>query len=87
MNTLTLKDLPDELASSGNSLLSMIMQLSMSVGSRLPDCCSACTVSTISAPTPRRASGLLYTYLSMAVIIALPAFIFARVPNDTTKTS
>jgi hypothetical protein len=32
MNTLTLKDLPDDLASSGNSLLSMIMQLSMSVG-------------------------------------------------------
>lgn len=32
MNTLTLKDLPDDLASSGNSLLSMIMQLSMSIG-------------------------------------------------------
>ena len=32
MNTLTLKDLPDNLASSGNSLLSMIMQLSMSIG-------------------------------------------------------
>ena len=32
MNTLTLKALPDDLASSGNSLLSMIMQLSMSVG-------------------------------------------------------
>ena len=32
MNTLTLKDLPDELASSGNSLLSMVMQLSMSIG-------------------------------------------------------
>ena len=29
MNTLTLKDLPDEQASSGNSLLSMVMQLSM----------------------------------------------------------
>jgi DHA2 family multidrug resistance protein-like MFS transporter len=27
----------------------------------------------------------LYTYLSMAVIIALPAFIFARVPDDTSK--
>ena len=64
----------DELASSGNSLLSMIMQLSMSVGSRLPDCCSACTVSTISAPTPRRASGL-YTYLSMAVIISPALFL------------
>ena len=24
----------------------------------------------------------LYTYLSMAVIIALPALIFSRVPND-----
>jgi DHA2 family multidrug resistance protein-like MFS transporter len=70
MNTLTLKDLPDELASS-NSLLSMIMQLSMS-GGRSPDC-SACTGSTISARHPRRASGLFYT-LSMAVIIA-PAFI------------
>jgi DHA2 family multidrug resistance protein-like MFS transporter len=31
MNTLTLKDL-DDLASSGNSLLSMVMQLSMSIG-------------------------------------------------------
>ena len=32
MNTLTLKDLPDELASGGNSLLSMVMQLSLSIG-------------------------------------------------------
>jgi hypothetical protein len=32
MNTLTLKDLDRELASSGNSLLSMIMMLSMSLG-------------------------------------------------------
>ena len=32
MNTLTLKELPDNLASSGNSLLSMIMQLAMSIG-------------------------------------------------------
>ncbi len=31
MNTLTLIDLPDEFASSGNSLLSMIMQLSIAV--------------------------------------------------------
>ena len=28
---------------------------------------------------------VFYTYLSMAVIIALPAFIFARVPDDTRK--
>ncbi|MFW1981613.1 MFS transporter, partial [Acinetobacter baumannii] len=32
MNTLTLKDLPQKDASSGNSFLSMIMMLSMSIG-------------------------------------------------------
>jgi hypothetical protein len=32
MNTLTLRDLDGELASSGNSLLSMVMMLSMSLG-------------------------------------------------------
>jgi MFS family permease len=32
MNTLTLRDLEGELASSGNSLLSMVMMLSMSLG-------------------------------------------------------
>ena len=32
MNTLTLKDLPQHDASSGNSFLSMIMMLSMSIG-------------------------------------------------------
>ncbi|STQ60657.1 putative multidrug resistance protein [Pseudescherichia vulneris] len=42
MNTLTLKDLPDAQASSGNSLLSMIMQLSMSIGVTVAGCCSAC---------------------------------------------
>ena len=32
MNTLTLRDLDGELASSGNSLLSMVMMLAMSLG-------------------------------------------------------
>jgi len=27
----------------------------------------------------------LYTYISMAVIIALPALVFTRVPEDTRK--
>ncbi|PHK79989.1 hypothetical protein CR082_25705, partial [Salmonella enterica subsp. enterica serovar Typhimurium] len=31
-NNLTLKDIPDTLASSGKSVLSMIMKLSMSIG-------------------------------------------------------
>ena len=32
MNTLTLRDLDGELASGGNSLLSMVMMLAMSLG-------------------------------------------------------
>ncbi|HCM9563703.1 TPA: multidrug transporter subunit MdtD [Enterobacter hormaechei subsp. steigerwaltii] len=86
MNTLTLKDLPDELASSGNSLLSMIMQLSMSVGVTVAGLLLGMYGQHhLSADTPVAHQVFLYTYLSMAVIIALPAFIFASVPNDTTK--
>jgi DHA2 family multidrug resistance protein-like MFS transporter len=39
----------------------------------------------LSVDTPVAHQVFLYTYLSMAVIIALPAFIFARVPDDTSK--
>ncbi len=86
MNTLTLKDLPDELASSGNSLLSMIMQLSMSVGVTIAGLLLGMYGQHhLSVDTPVAHQIFLYTYLSMAVIIALPAFIFARVPDDTSK--
>lgn len=75
MNTLTLKDLPDELASSGNSLLSMIMQLSMSVGVTVTGLLLGMYGQHhLSADTPVAHQVFLYTYLSMAVIIALPAF-------------
>lgn len=86
MNTLTLKDLPDALASSGNSLLSMIMQLSMSIGVTLAGLLLGMYGQHhISVDTPVAHQVFLYTYISMAVVIALPAVIFARVPNDTTK--
>lgn len=39
----------------------------------------------LSVDTPVAHQVFMYTYLSMAVIIALPAFIFARVPDDTSK--
>jgi DHA2 family multidrug resistance protein-like MFS transporter len=52
MNTLTLKDLPDDLASSGNSLLSMVMQLSMSIGVTIAGLLLG-MYSTISASTRR----------------------------------
>jgi len=86
MNTLTLKDLPDELASSGNSLLSMIMQLSMSVGVTIAGLLLGMYGQHhLTADSPVVHQVFLYTYLSMAVIIALPAIVFARVPDDTSK--
>jgi DHA2 family multidrug resistance protein-like MFS transporter len=74
MNTLTLKDLPDDLASSGNSLLSMIMQLSMSIGVTVAGLLLGMYGQHhLSVDTPVAHQVFLYTYLSMAVIIALPA--------------
>ncbi|MES0237604.1 MFS transporter [Citrobacter sedlakii] len=86
MNTLTLKDLPDELASSGNSLLSMIMQLSMSIGVTVAGLLLGMFGQQhITADSGATHTVFLYTWLCMAVIIALPAIVFARVPNDTHK--
>lgn len=86
MNTLTLKDLPDEQASSGNSLLSMIMQLSMSIGVTVAGLLLGMFGQQhITADSGATHTVFIYTWLCMAVIIALPAFIFARVPHDTHK--
>jgi DHA2 family multidrug resistance protein-like MFS transporter len=86
MNTLTLKDLPDELASGGNSMLSMVMQLSMSIGVTVAGLLLGMYGHHQLAPdSPVVHSVFLYTYLSMAAIVALPALVFARVPKDTTK--
>lgn len=88
MNTLTLKELPDDLASSGNSLLSMVMQLSMSIGVTVAGLLLGMYGQHhVSADSAATHQVFLYTYLSMAVIIALPALIFARVPDDISKNA
>ena len=88
MNTLTLKDLPDDLASSGNSMLSMVMQLSMSIGVTLAGMLLGLFGQQhISADAATTHQVFLYTYLSMAVIIALPACLFSRVPDDTASNT
>lgn len=84
MNTLTLKDLPDALASGGNGLLSMVMQLSMSLGVTVAGLLLGAFGHQHLTPESAR-SVFLYTYISMAVIIALPALVFTRVPEDTRK--
>ena len=82
MNTLTLKDLRDDLASSGNSLLSMVMQLSMSIGVTIAGLLLGLYGQQhMSLDAASTHQVFLYTYLSMAAIIALPALIFP-VPDD-----
>lgn len=86
MNTLTLKDLPDALASGGNSMLSMVMQLSMSIGVTVAGLLLGTFGHQQLAPDSAVVhSVFLYTWISMAAIVALPALVFARVPKDTTK--
>ena len=88
MNTLTLKDLPDDLASGGNSLLSMIMQLSMSIGVTVAGLLLGMYGHQhVAVDSGTSHSVFMYTYFSMAVIIALPALIFVRVPDDTSKNA
>lgn len=87
MNTLTLKDLPDDVASGGNSLLSMNMQLSMSLGVSTAGILLGIFAEGrhLTVSSPETSHVFLYTYLSMAVIIALPALLFMRVPPDRCK--
>ncbi|AHG18997.1 transporter [Chania multitudinisentens RB-25] len=83
MNTLTLKDLPDRLASSGNSLLSMVMQLSMSLGVSMAGILlGSFAHHQVVADSPAIHSAFIYSYGCMALIIALPALVFARVPAN-----
>lgn len=94
MNTLTLKDLPDDLASSGNSLLSMVMQLSMSIGVTIAGLLLGLYGQQhMSLDAASTHQVFLYTYLSMAAIIALPALIFswyrmtsAAIPSSVDAT-
>lgn len=84
MNTLTLKDLPDRLASSGNSLLSMVMQLSMSLGVSIAGILiGSFAHHQVVTDSPAIHSAFIYSYGCMALIIALPALAFARVPPDS----
>ena len=68
------------MASSGNSLLSMVMQLSMSIGVTIAGLLLGMYGQQhISVDAPAAHQVFLYTYLSMAVIIALPgAHLFPR---------
>ncbi|WP_428943502.1 multidrug transporter subunit MdtD [Pantoea sp. FN060301] len=87
MNTLTLKALPDDLTSSGNSLLSMVMQLSMSIGVTVAGLLLGTFGQQALAGSPVLHQAFIYSWLCVAVVIALPALIFWRVPLDASKNA
>ncbi|QHM71611.1 multidrug transporter subunit MdtD [Mixta intestinalis] len=87
MNTLTLKELPDNLASSGNSLLSMVMQLSMSIGVTIAGLLLGAFGHHAAADSPMAHETFIHTWLCVALIIALAALVFWRVPKENSKNA
>ncbi|MBO9665350.1 MAG: multidrug transporter subunit MdtD [Bdellovibrio sp.] len=88
MNTLTLKDLETRLASSGNSLFSMIQMLAMSFGVAT----AGALLSTFSQHYPGTQEGSMAleafraTFICMGVITCSSAFIFHQLPTELKST-
>lgn len=81
MNTLTLKDLPQQDASSGNSFLSMIMMVSMSIGVAL----AGTLVNMFSAyyGTEQIEMAFHSTLILLGCINLITAIIFWQIPKNT----
>ena len=81
MNTLTLKDLPQQDASSGNSFLSMIMMVSMSIGVALAG--TLVNVFTAYWGTDHIVMAFHNTLIVLGCINLITAAIFWHIPKDT----
>ena len=81
MNTLTLKDLPQQDASSGNSFLSMIMMVSMSIGVAL----AGTLVNVFSAYFDANHITVAFhaTLICLGCINIITALIFWQIPKET----
>ena len=82
MNTLTLKDLPQQDASSGNSFLSMIMMLSMSIGVALAG--TLVNVFTAYLGTDQIVTAFHWTLICLGSINIITAIIFWQIPKNTS---
>lgn len=83
MNTLTLKDLPEGKTSSGNSLMSMVMIFTMSLGVAV----SAALLALFnSVSDTQQANHHLFpfqaSFVCLGVIAIVTSFIFAQLPKD-----
>lgn len=83
MNTLTLKDLPPHDASSGNSFLSMIMMLSMSIGVAL----ASALVNLFSQYVGQAqiVQAFQMTLICLGLINIVTAYIFWHIPKNTPR--
>lgn len=81
MNTLTLKDLTQQDASSGNSFLSMIMMLSMSIGIALAG--TLLNTFTVYFTETHITQAFHYTLICLGAINIITALIFFQIPKDT----
>lgn len=92
MNTLALGDLDDARASSGNSLLSVVMQLSMSLGVAAAGALLAAFAAPTAVPSGDELLGTFHaTYICMGLLSALAAGIFFQLgrregPTGPTAT-
>lgn len=82
MNTLTLKDLPQQDASSGNSFLSMIMMLSMSIGVALAG--TLVNIFEARLGIEHITSAFHLTLICLGFINVITALIFWKIPKDTS---
>ncbi len=87
MNTLTLGDLDERTASSGNSLLAVVMQLSMSLGVAT----SSAFLLMFAQGVPRTDGPAMVpafhaTYLALGVMAAMAAFIFHQLRRDEGRS-
>ena len=87
MNTLTLKELPDTLASSGNSLLSMVMQLSMSTGVTLAGLLLASSGHAALADTVALRHTFSMAWLLIGLFLWLPIIVFWFVPEELSRNT
>jgi len=85
INTLALIDLPPDLAGSGNSLVSVVMQLSVSLGVALA--ASLLTIFSIGQSTPSAGlAGVFYhTYLCMGGISVIAALLFLFIRRESGR--
>jgi EmrB/QacA subfamily drug resistance transporter len=84
MNTITLKDLDREMASSGNSLLSMVQMLSMSLGVAGAGALLAAISRQLGADSPADVMrAFQYTFICVGLVTAASACIFWQLEPDS----